>query len=185
MTRSQRRVPGAVTLAIGVVIGWGLDHLPSPSPVVRAHGGDRWGDSIVATGPVLVRYDEGTKVQIPLEAIYYLDYKAGRLLATVPAFRQSFGPAKLLDTFAERDLAADFKIDVDNGPKPHFLMTTGSLGAYSDGWAPLYVFESTTNQVAVYKIQQQMVGAVSRPKFELIEIRPIGPALAAAATAPR
>lgn len=186
MKRAQRRMPGAAAaLAIGVVIGWGLDHLPRPVPVARAHGGDRWGDSIVTTGPVLLRYDEGAKVQIPLEAVYYLDYKAGRLLATVPSFRQSFGPARLLDKFAERDLAADFKIDVENGPRPHFLMATGALGAYSDGWAPLYVVETVTNQVAVYKIQQQQVGAVSKPKFELVEIRPVGPGEAPAAAAQR
>ena len=30
-----------------------------------------------------------------------------------------------LGAFAERDLVADFKLDLDNGPRPHFLMTTG------------------------------------------------------------
>jgi hypothetical protein len=177
-----RRIPGALALAIGVAIGWGLDHIPNAQSVVRAHGGDRWGDSILTTGPVLVRYNEGTKVQLALDAIYYLDYKAGRLLATVPAFQQSFGPAKMLDNFAERDLVADFKLDADNGPRPHFLMTTGALGTYNEGWSPLYVFESTTNQVAIYKVQQQTVGATSQPKFELVEIRSIGRTTPAAAS---
>jgi hypothetical protein len=63
----------------------------------------------------------------------------------------------------ERDLVADFKIDLENGPKPRFLMTTGSLGSYSDGWAPLYVFESTTNRLAIYRVQQLSVGTNSRP----------------------
>ncbi len=79
-------------------------------------------------------------------------------------------------TFAERDLPTDFKIDLGRTKiRPHWLMTTGALGAYSDGWAPLYVFETITGQVAVYKIEQQQVGISSRPKFELVEIRPIRP----------
>ena len=49
-------------------------------------------------------------------------------------------------------------------------MTTGSLGTYSEGWAPLFVFETTTSQVAVYKVEQQMVGAKTTPKFELMEL---------------
>ena len=56
---------------------------------LHAGAGDRSGESIVATGPVLVRYDEAAKAPIPLEAVYFLDYKGGRLLATVPTFRQT------------------------------------------------------------------------------------------------
>ena len=59
-----------------------------PAPL-RAGAGDRSGESIVATGPVLVRYDEGVKSPMPLDAVYFLDYKAGRLLATIPTYRQS------------------------------------------------------------------------------------------------
>ena len=44
---------------------------------------------------------------------------------------------------------------------PKFKMTTGALGAYSEGWAPLYVFETVTNQVAVYRVSQQSVGTVT------------------------
>ena len=105
------------------------------------------------------------------DALYYLDYKTGRLLATVPSYRQSACAAKYLDAFAERDLVADFKIDLDHGPRPHFLMTTGAPAFYSDGSAPLFVFELTTSQVAVYRVQQQTVGTVTQPRFELIEIR--------------
>ena len=52
-------------------------------------------------------------------------------------------------------------------------MTTGSLGTYSDGWAPLFVFETTTNQVAIYRVQQRVVGTNSRPRFDLVEVRSI------------
>jgi hypothetical protein len=175
-----RRIPSALTLLAGMAIGWGSSRLPTP--VVRANAGDRSGESILATGPVFVRYNEGTKVQTPQDALYYLDYKGGRLLGTIPSYHNSLGAVKLFDEFVERDLVADFKIDVDNGARPRFLMSTGSLGVYSDGWAPLYVFESTTSQVAVYKIQQQTIGVASRPKFELVEIRSFaGPQQQAAA----
>ncbi|WP_406699953.1 hypothetical protein V5E97_14015 [Singulisphaera sp. Ch08] len=168
-----RKIPRAVILVIGLVIGWGLDHLPRSGSVVLASGSDRAGESIVASGPVMLGYNDGKKVQIPLEAIYYLDYKGGRLLATIPSFKQSIGSAKLIDTFGERDLVADFKLNLDSGQRPQFLMTTGSLGTYSEGWAPLFVFETTTGQVAVYKVEQHMVGAKTTPKFELMEVHPI------------
>ena len=50
-------------------------------------------------------------------------------------------------------------------------MTTGSLGSYSAGWAPLYVIESTSNQVAVYRIQQQTVGTTASTRLELLELK--------------
>jgi hypothetical protein len=163
------RLPGFFILCLGLSLGWGLTHI-RPAPL-RAAGGDRSGESIVTTGPVTVKYDEGSKVQIPLEALYLLDYKGGRLMGTVPSIHQTVGATRTLGTFAERDLVADFKLDLDNGPKPHFLMTTGSLGNYSAGWAPLYVYETATNQLAVYRIIQQSVGTSSRARFELLELR--------------
>lgn len=51
-------------------------------------------------------------------------------------------------------------------------MTTGSIGADSGGWAPLYVFETTTSQLAVYRmVMQTTIGTASRPHFELLEMR--------------
>ena len=67
--------------------------------------------------------------------------------------RSDGAKTQLLDSFAERDLVADFKLDLDGGARLRFLMATGSLGRYSAGWAPLYVFETTTGQVAVYRMQ--------------------------------
>jgi hypothetical protein len=163
------RLPNVTLLVVGLLVGWGLANL---QPVkIRASGGDRSGESIVATGPILIRYDEGNKVQIPLEALYILDYKGARLLGTVPSLRQTSGSSRYLGSFAERDLVADFKLDLDNGPRPHFLMTTGSLGSYSAGWAPLYVIESTSNQVAVYRIHQQTVGTTATTSLELLELK--------------
>jgi hypothetical protein len=158
-----------IILVLGVFLGWGLASL-RPLPI-HAAGGDRSGESIVTTGPILIRYDEGNKVQIPLEALYLLDYKGGRLLGTVPSLQGTATRSRYLGAFAERDLVADFKLDLDHGPRPHFLMTTGALGGYSAGWAPLYVFETTTNQVAMYRIMHQTVGTTPRAQLELIELR--------------
>jgi hypothetical protein len=159
-----------MALVVGVLLGWGLAGFRSIR--LYAGAGDRSGESIVASGPVLVRFDEGAKAPIPLDALYFLDYKGGRLLATVPTYRQTGVTTHLINTFVERDLAADFKLDLDVGPRPRFLMTTGSIGTFSAGWAPLYVFETTTNQVAVYRVQvPQTIGPVSRPQFDLVELR--------------
>src|SRR5205823_3925744 len=114
------------------LLGWLLT--VTPRPALRAHGGDRWGDASVATGPVMIRYDERLKAPLAQDALYYLDYRGGRLLATVPSYQQSGGMLRLLDSFAERDLVADFKLDTEGGVRPHFLMTTGSLGQFSEGW---------------------------------------------------
>ena len=126
----------------------------------------------MTTGPVLVRYDKATESSIPLDALYILDYKGGRLLASLPTFRQSTGATTIIESIVERDLVADFKVDLDTGPSPHFLMTTGSLGPFTAGWAPLYVIETTSNQLGVYKLNiQESSGKSGRPKFELVQLR--------------
>jgi len=180
MPIERTRLTTAITLGAGVALGWLLAR--GPGPTLQAHGGDRWSESILASGPVMVRYDERLKAPLAQDALYYLDYRGGRLLATVPSYQKSGGSTRMIDTFAERDLIADFHIDVEGGPRPHFLMTTGALGQYSEGWAPLFVFETTTNQVATYKVQQQTVGMSSRPSFELVEVRPLPPSTQAPAT---
>jgi hypothetical protein len=164
------QIPTAVALVIGVILGWVLA-IVRPTPL-RAGAGDRSGECIVATGPVFVRYDEGAKAAIPLDAVYVLDYKGARLLATIPTFRQSTTSTRVIENFVERDLVADFKFELGGGVVPRFLMTTGSLGPYTSGWAPLFVFETTTKQVGVYRIQmQESSGKSSRPRFELLELR--------------
>ncbi len=170
MHTSRSRIPTVVALCLGIFLGWGLASL---RPVrLNASAGDRAGESVVATGPVLVRFDEAAKGPIALDAVYFLDYKGGRLLATVPSFRQTNTSTRVIEPFSERDLVADFKLDLDVGPRPRFLMTTGSIGPDSAGWAPLYVFETTTSQVGVYRmLVQNTIGDSARPRFELLEVR--------------
>jgi hypothetical protein len=170
-------VPHVVTLAAGIALGWLL--AGSRVPALRANAGDRWEDSILASGPTFIRYNESTKIQVAQDAIYYLDYRSGKLHATIPTIRQGVGTTSVLGAFGERDLVADFKLDLDTGPRPHFLMTTGSVptgstSTYGDGWAPLFVFESSTRQVAAYKVQQQVVGNSTTVRLDLLELRPFG-----------
>jgi hypothetical protein len=170
MAVSQVRIPTVVAVGGGVILGWLLASL-RPTPI-RASAGDRSGESVVATGPVMVRFDEGTKSAIPTDALYFLDYEGGRLLATIPTYRQTTKSVSLINAFEERDLVADFKVDLDTGPRPRFLMTTGSLGPYTEGWAPLYIIETTTNQLGIYRLQtQQTAGKPSKSRFELVELR--------------
>jgi hypothetical protein len=166
----RSRISTGLVLGTGMLLGWMLS--ATRPALLRASAGDRSGESIVTTGPVLVRYDEGTRAAIPFDAVYFLDYKGGRLLATIPSYRQAGRTTHLLHGFAERDLAADFKLDLDGGARPRFLMTTGSLGQYSSGWAPLYVFETTTSQVAVYRMDASVTaGATAQARFELLELQ--------------
>lgn len=171
MDGSFRRIPVIVALGVGIGVGWLASGWHSRP--IWASAGDRSGESIVATGPVLMQYDDATKSPISLDAVYYLDYKGGRLLATIPSYRLTGGKTELIDGFAERDLAADFKLDLDLGARPRFLMTTGGLGRYSGGWSPLYVFETTTGQVAVYRMQVgQAYGAAGNgSQIELLDVR--------------
>jgi hypothetical protein len=165
------RISTAPVSLVCLFTSWALVLL-GPATSRAADGGDRLGEMIMATGPVLVRYDEATKAPIPLDALYILDYKSGRLLASLPTFRQSTLSTTILESFVERDLAADFKLDPDRGPRPHFLMTTGSLGPYTAGWAPLYVIETASNQIGVYRLHlQETTGQAGRPKFELLQMR--------------
>jgi hypothetical protein len=167
----------ALTLALGLAAGWGLA-VPR-LPGLRAQGGaDHSGEMIVASGPIATVYQAKQRVQVTHDALYYLDYKGGRLLATVPTLRQTVAGTRVLEEFAERDLVADFRIGP--GVVPHFLMTVGGLGASGDGGAPLFVVETATNQVAAYRVQPQTVGRSSRPRFDLLEIRSLARATAPA-----
>ncbi len=166
----RSRISTGFVLVAGILLGWfGAASRPA---VLRAGAGDRSGKSIVATGPVLLRYDDMTKSAIPLDAVYFLDYRGARLLATIPSYRQTGRTTHLIHGFAERDLVADFKLDLYPGADPQFLMTTGSIGQYSSGWAPLYVFETTTNQVAVYRLDTSIAaGTTAQSRFELVELQ--------------
>ena len=168
MAHPRRSIPAALMLAIGLALGWSASG--HRATAAKALAGDRSMEDSVVSGPITIEYNEATKIQAPLDALYYLDWRGGRLLAMVPTFRQTATSSQVLDGFVERDLIVDFKIDPDK-VTPHFLMTVGALGAMGSGWAPLFVFETTTKQVAVYRVETQKVGSKSRPRFEQIELK--------------
>ena len=164
------RAATPMALVAGVALGWSFGG--GRPAVVRADGGDRSGESILTTGVVALEFDKVKQMNIAKEAVYFLDYQGGRLLATVPGIQQTPGQVRVLGDFAERDLIADF--GVPRNLEPHFAMTTGSIGEHGDTWAPVYVVETVTKQIAVYRVVEQRTVTSSRPKFELLERRPFG-----------
>jgi hypothetical protein len=178
MLLRNRAVPSWLVLTIGVTVGWTLAAF-RPAPVQADRGGPG-GEDLIASGPVAIEHNAGLKIQVPHDAVYYLDYKGGRLLAVVPSLRQTVGGTQMLGSFAERDLVKDFKL-TPGSSTPHFLMTTGTLGALNGAWGALYVFETSTKQVATYRVFQQTVGGSPQPRFDLLEVRsmaPVPPAVA-------
>ena len=170
----SRRLPGfAATLLLGLAVGWFAASHRAPVARAVAGGADRFGDYAVTTATINIDYDDSSKIQAPQEAVFFLDYRAARLLTTIPSLKQTPGGTQIIDGFAERDLAADFKLG-ESSPKPHFVMTSGSYGAKGARWAPLFVFETMSRQVAVYRVQSQSVGRVTQPKFDLLEVKSFG-----------
>jgi len=180
MPLRHRAITPGITLAIGLAVGWIVATI-RPSYLLADRGGVG-GEDIITSGPIAIEYNPGLKIQVAHDAVYYLDYKGGRILAMVPSPRQSMGGTHMFDSFAERDLVADFKLPPGSAT-PHFLMTTGTLGAMNGGWAPLYVFESSSKQVATYRVLPLTVGGSSKPRFDLLELRSMAPPPAAVESA--
>ncbi|MDX2035073.1 MAG: hypothetical protein SFX72_00380 [Isosphaeraceae bacterium] len=154
---------------LGLAAGIGL--ASRPPAMAFSPGNDRSGESITATGSVMVQLDN-QRNPTPLDAVYHLDYTGARLIAAIPSLRQSGASLTLIEGFAERDLIADFRLSTSD--RPHFQMTTGSLGAQAQGMSVLYVFETTTKQVGVYRLTPQASSASTLPRFDLVQLRAYG-----------
>jgi hypothetical protein len=168
----------ALVLAGGVILGALIAGRPAPR--LDAAGGDRPDAAMVATGPISIEQNPTLKVQVASDAVYYLNYSRGFLYAAVPMPNITPGQTRLLSDFGERDLLRDFQIGA--GTSPHFTMTTGTLGVMSEGWAPLYVFETTTGQMVAYRVIVQARVGNSAPSIQIVERRN-DPRLARARTA--
>ena len=167
MSLSTRVQPSTwMALALGLAVGVVSANFYQ-TPLARAAGGDRSGESVLSSGPVEVSHHEGLKIEISTDAIYFLDWKAGKLLAAIPSLKKTAVANKILGPIAERDLIADFGIEP--GQTPHFLMTTAHLGTYDSTGSRLFVLESNTRQMAVYAVQRQATAGNGTPKFELLE----------------
>jgi hypothetical protein len=169
MTARRPALSFGIVLLAGVGIGWGLAGGYAAKPVF-ATGSDRWGDRAMTAGPISIEPTaEKSSAGVPQDALYYLNYSTGKLLATVPALQQTASTTKVFTDFAERDLLADFAIKP--GVTPHFLMTTVSMGSRSTGWSPLFVVETETGQVATYKVSVMTTATSSKPSFQLLDRR--------------
>jgi hypothetical protein len=129
-------------LALGALLGGALAYYRGPVDSALA-GNDRQEDCVLCTGSVMI--DPKTTV----DAIWVLDYRAGKLLGSV--VDRNLGKVV---SWAEVDLAQEFSI----GPKqsPHFMMTTGTMFR---GQTPLYLAETTTGQLGVYTLTPGPAGS--------------------------
>ncbi len=101
---------------------------------VRAASNDRYQDYVMATGAVSIN------AKIQTDGVWMLDYKSGKLLATVIDKTQG----KIIG-WAEVDLVAEF--EVAPLQEVHFMMTTGYI---TQGQSALYLAETTTGKFGVY-----------------------------------
>ncbi len=145
-------------------------------------------DAIVPS-PIEMMPNPNLKTSIYRDAIYFLDYKAGRLIVTIPPDLQKTGASSsglfsklkfrekapqnnpsMFDAKASRDLVADFQLAPTSPAR--FFMATGQTG---EMWANLYVLESSTHKLNVYKTTTKKNSEnVSFPIFELLETRIVG-----------
>lgn len=160
-------------VALGLAVGWFQGSNQAPK-LLASGGSDRWDDRAVISAPVMI---EGNKQNMTMthDAIYYLNYARATLLASIPDYQVSAQGAQVLSQFAERDLMKDFGLDkpgiLPPGANPHFLMTSASLGLKSQGWSPLFVFETETGQVATYRLDRQLSTGSDAPRFMLVELK--------------
>ena len=121
-------------LAVGLLLGAaGAALFTGRLPTARA-ANDRYEDYILCTGAV------STIPRQPIEGVWLLDYRAGKLLGTVVdrTTGKIFG-------WAEVDLVNEFGLPPRQNV--HFMMTTGMI---ANGQAALYVAETTSGKFGVY-----------------------------------
>ncbi len=168
MTSRRPALSFGIVFVAGVALGWLLTGGLSQRSLL-ANGADRFGERALTAGPIAIEAagDDKHPISVPQDALYYLNYSTGKLFASVPGIQQSSAGTRVMADFAERDLVADFGIKP--GVNPHFLMTTCNLGYRNSGWAPLFVVETETGQVATYKVVIQATANSTRPQFQLLD----------------
>ena len=145
MKDSSRMLWLAAGLLLGVLAT--ALYLGQTQPVQAAN--DRYEDYILCTGTVSSTLLGGrSKLNSPLDGVWLLDYRSGKLLGTVVERLQG----KVLG-WAELDLVTEFNIPPRHNV--HFLMTTGSI---SFNQAALYVAETTTGKFGVYTMAPRADG---------------------------
>lgn len=154
-------------VVVGFGLGWAAGLLPGHGRALQALGPEGVDQSVLTSCVVQVDYNEARKVQIPIEALVYLDYRRGRLVGTMPEQFQIGQQKRVLSNFTERDLVEDF--NVEPGTAPRFLISTLSTGAMSDGAQLVAVLETQSRQSRIYKLGFQQSGVDFKPQFSLVE----------------
>jgi hypothetical protein len=121
-------------LTVGVLVGATAVAFWLGRPREAQAANDRFEDYIIATGPV------GFIKSIPIDGVWMLDYRAGKLLGTLI----DRGAGKIVG-WAEVDLVTEFGLPPRQNV--HFMMTTGMI---NQGQAALYVAEVNSGKFGVY-----------------------------------
>jgi hypothetical protein len=148
-----------VWLAAGLLLGAGAVSLYFASARPAEAGNDRTEDYILCTGAVSIT------PRIPTDGVWLLDYRAGKLLATI--IDRNAGK---VSGWAEMDLVKEFGIQPQQNV--HFLMTTGSV---ANGQTALYLAETATGKFAVYTMGPRLdglAGCVIRRHDQLLFRKP-------------
>jgi hypothetical protein len=132
----------ALGLLLGSLLGAGGAALYFMSVVPAEAYSDRAEDCILCTGAVAITPN------IPTEGVWLLDYRTGKLLATVV----DRATARVVG-WAEMDLVKEFGLAP--GQNVHFLMTTGIV---TRGQSALYLAETTTGKFGVYTMGPRLDG---------------------------
>jgi hypothetical protein len=138
----MKKMGRLIWLGVGLILGGGAATLYMGTTRTAEAANDRSEDYILCTGAVSLT------PKIPTDGIWLLDYRAGKLLATVI----DRNLAKVVG-WAEMDLVNEFGIQ----PKQdvHFLMTTGQV---TKGQTALYLAETTTGKFGVYTMGPRLDG---------------------------
>ena len=131
------------SLVAGIAIGGFAVWMVMASPRAVFAANDRHEETIICTGM------SGVNPRSPLDGVWMLDYKQGKLLATI--VDRSIGK---VTPFAEMDLVSEFGVGANQNV--HFVMTTGTITA---GQAALYLAETTSGKFAVYTLGPSSDGA--------------------------
>ena len=142
-------------LIAGILLGGGGVAYFLGQPRVAEAANDRFEDFVMCTGTVSIN------PRAPTDGVWLLDYKSGKLLATV--IDRNMG--KIVG-WAEMDLTGEFGIPPRK--ECHFLMTTGQI---SQTQAALYVAETVSGKFGVYTLVSKPDGGFTIARHDLVMFR--------------
>ena len=144
-------------LVLGLTFGIAATVWLRPGPQLALAGNDRHEDYVLATGTITLGPN------VISDAIWLLDYRAGKLLGTMV----DKNAGKIVG-WAEVDLVTEFALPPRQNV--HFLMTTGMI---TQGQAALYIAETTSGKIAVYTMGARADGkpGVMIRKHDLVMFR--------------